>query len=101
MRCDLRVQGAQETYTMSGGYCVIQGKTGPVICSPPTVTVVKAPAFCNLQYISASTVTVCSLSRPKIPQDQVTSMCILFSALEFRALEFQECSDLNGRIYSY
>ena len=34
-------QGSQVTYTISGGYCVLEGKAGPVTCSKPTAAIVK------------------------------------------------------------
>ena len=43
---------------MSGGYCVIQSKEGPVVCYPPIIKKVIKPAFCNLAFVSASVVTV-------------------------------------------
>lgn len=40
---------------------MIQSKDGTGICSPPALTVVTKPAFCNLEYISAAVITVRSI----------------------------------------
>lgn len=52
------VQGIQEVYTISGGYCVIESKEGPVVCNPPIIKKVIKPAFCSLAFTSASVITV-------------------------------------------
>jgi hypothetical protein len=43
---------------MNAGYCVFDSGSGTVTCTQPSVTVNKLPAFCNLAFESAASVTV-------------------------------------------
>ena len=43
---------------MSAGYCVFDSGSGTVTCTQPSVTLNKLPAFCNLAFESAASVTV-------------------------------------------
>ena len=52
------MQGEDIKYTITAGYCVYSSSGGPVTCTQPSVTVAKLPAFCNLAFTSAASVTV-------------------------------------------
>ena len=51
-------QGEDIKYTITAGYCVYSSSGGPVTCTQPSVTLSKLPAFCNLAFTSAASVTV-------------------------------------------
>ena len=56
-------QGQEIKYTITAGHCVYGSSGGSVTCTQPSVTVAKLPAFCNLAFTSAATVTVRACSK--------------------------------------
>ena len=45
-------------YTISGGHCVIEGQSGPVVCSAPKITLATDSAYCNLKFHTATQIKV-------------------------------------------
>ena len=51
-------QGPTFSFVIDGGMCIVEGDSGEVVCSRPSISLVKVPATCNLKYDSSTTVLV-------------------------------------------
>ena len=54
----VQVQGPEYTFTISGGYCILDKDTKSVTCVKPQVTLEKTAGTCTLKYTSPTTAFV-------------------------------------------
>jgi len=52
------IQGPSYSFVIDGGVCIIEDYSGKVVCSPPSISLVKIPAKCSLQFVESTTVLV-------------------------------------------